>query len=236
MSKADYLAHDEGGQADRFILFRDNITPYLGTFELLNGAVPFPEITQQAADATYFRASVDFTSTLQQAAQGWTAWKNFIADGGTGSPLNPVVPTLPAGFPVAPPPGIIPRFRALVGRVKSHKNYLEATGKILGIEGAVSTGPDYATLKPVLTLRLNGGMLEIPWGWQGHYKDLDAIEILVDRSDSKGFVPLTIDTTAGYTDSTPHPATPTKWTYKAIYRKGDNRVGQWSDEVSVNVG
>ena len=32
------------------------------------------------------------------------------------------------------------------------------------------------------------------------------------------------------------PATPAKWTYKAIFRVGDQRVGQWSDEVSTTIG
>jgi len=32
------------------------------------------------------------------------------------------------------------------------------------------------------------------------------------------------------------PATPQKWTYKAIFRDGDQRVGQWSDEVSIIIG
>jgi len=53
---------------------------------------------------------------------------------------------------------------------------------------------------------------------------------------SKGFVMLTFDTTPNYTDTTPFPATPTKWTYRAIYRVGDSRVGQWSKPVTVTVG
>jgi len=65
---------------------------------------------------------------------------------------------------------------------------------------------------------------------------LDICEIEVDRSDSKGFVMLTFDTTPNYTDTTPFPSTPTKWTYRAIYRVGDQRVGQWSKPVSVTVG
>ena len=32
------------------------------------------------------------------------------------------------------------------------------------------------------------------------------------------------------------PATAAKWTYKAIFRIGDQRVGQWSDEVSIIIG
>ena len=41
--------------------------------------------------------------------------------------------------------------------------------------------------------------------------------------------------TPGYTDSTPFPATAALWKYKAIFRAGDQRVGQWSDEVSITV-
>jgi len=37
-------------------------------------------------------------------------------------------------------------------------------------------------------------------------------------------------------DTTPAPATAQKWTYKAIFRVGDQRAGQWSAEVSSTVG
>ncbi len=50
------------------------------------------------------------------------------------------------------------------------------------------------------------------------------------------FVLLAIDTTPGYTDTQPFPSAPAKWTYQAIYRVADNRVGQWSNEVSIAVG
>jgi len=39
----------------------------------------------------------------------------------------------------------------------------------------------------------------------------------------------------GYVDTYPFPATPTKWTYWMIFRVGDQRVGQWSSEVSLTV-
>jgi hypothetical protein len=47
---------------------------------------------------------------------------------------------------------------------------------------------------------------------------------------------LAFDSTPGYTDTEPFPSAPTKWTYRAIYRVGDERVGQWSKSVSVMVG
>jgi len=73
-------------------------------------------------------------------------------------------------------------------------------------------------------------------GWGGNGAFLDICEIQVDRDDSKGFVLLTFDTTPNYTDTTPFPPAPAKWTYRAIYRVGDQRVGQWSKPLSVAVG
>ncbi|HEY5894490.1 MAG TPA: hypothetical protein VIT91_14805 [Chthoniobacterales bacterium] len=236
MAKSDYMPGDDGGKAELFIRFRDNITPNLATLGLLEGGNPVPEIVQQAADATYFRAAVDFLGTIQQSAQGWTAWKNFVRDGGPGAPPNPVVPPLPGSFPAAVLPGIVSRFRALVKSIKAHRNYTESIGQTLGIEGDDGSDLDFASLKPVLNVRLNGGQVEIPWNWNGFSGKLDAIEIHVDRGDGKGFSLLTIDTTAGYTDTAALPATPARWTYKAIYRGDDSRAGQWSDEATINVG
>jgi hypothetical protein len=48
---------------------------------------------------------------------------------------------------------------------------------------------------------------------------------------------LAIDTIPDYTDTAPMPAAEQSalWKYKAIYRQGDERVGQWSDVVSIPV-
>jgi len=73
-------------------------------------------------------------------------------------------------------------------------------------------------------------------GWQGYGKFLDQCEIQVDRADGKGWAILTFDTTTNYTDTIPFPTALTKWKYRAIYRVDDAPVGQWSAEVSVNVG
>jgi hypothetical protein len=45
-----------------------------------------------------------------------------------------------------------------------------------------------------------------------------------------------MDTTPGYTDTQPFPATSTVWLYRAIYQVNDARVGVWSQSVSVAVG
>jgi hypothetical protein len=67
----------------------------------------------------------------------------------------------------------------------------------------------------------------------------DGIEIQVDRGT--GFVFLAIDTIPNYTDTAPMPAAGQSalWKYNPEsfrgYRQGDDRVGQWSDVVSIPV-
>jgi hypothetical protein len=77
-------------------------------------------------------------------------------------------------------------------------------------------------------------MVNIGSGCQGDSAFLDMIELQVGRGDGHGFVLLAMDTTPNYTD-TVTPTAPAKRTYRGIYRVGDARVGQWSNEVSINV-
>ncbi len=233
MPKLDFMPTDDNGKASLFVLFRDNVGQYLTTLGI---APTDADIVQQAADATRFRAIVDFCGNMQNAAQGWTAEKNYERDGGDTAPAGQVVPELPADFPAAVPSGIVRRFRELVKRIKAIKNHTPTIGQALGIEGTVMTGPDLAIIQALLTLSIVGNAVLIGWGWQGFSAFLDMLEIQVDRNDGKGWVFLTYDTTPNYTDTFPFPATPTKWKYRAIYRVGDAQVGQWSNEVSVTVG
>ena len=86
----------------------------------------------------------------------------------------------------------------------------------------------------MLQTSLSGGVVNIDWTWQCHGKWVDMCEIQVNRGS--GWVILTFDTTPGYTDTTAHPTTLTQWKYRAIYRVGDQQVGQWSAEIAVTVG
>lgn len=233
MPKSDFMPTDDNGKASLFVLFRDNVGQYLTTLGIL---ATDPDIVQQAADATRFRAIVDFCGNMQNAAQGWTAEKNYERDGGDTAPAGQIVPELPAGFPAAVPAGIVRRFRELVKRLKGLKNYTPTIGQALGIEGAVQTGPDLAIIQAIIALSIIGNAVLISWGWQGFSAFLDMLEIQVDRGDGKGWVFLTYDTTPNYTDTHPLPAVPTKWKYRAIYRVGDAQVGVWSNTVEITVG
>lgn len=58
----------------------------------------------------------------------------------------------------------------------------------------------------------------------------------MDRSDDKGFGLFTIASSPRVADTTPLPASPVNWKYKAIYRMKDEQIGNWSDVVTIAVG
>ncbi len=221
-----------------------NAIAFSAQLKLAQGALPgyatllkiaTEDVAALGADSDYFEYCLNCQAILMQAAHEASHWKDLIRGGGqlppTGSPVDPV---MPAAVP-AVAPGIEARFRALVGQIKASKNYNEAIGQALKIEGAEQTPPDYASLQPVLRVRVSGNAVRIEFGWQGYSAWLDLCELQVDRADGHGYVPLAFVSTNGCTDNQPFPATPTKWTYRAIFRVGNAQVGLWSLPVSVNV-
>jgi hypothetical protein len=155
---------------------------------------------------------------------------------GTALMVLPVfeAPALPTGAaPVNT--GALNRIFAQVQGIKNSGKCSDKDASALGITGSEQPGPDYTTLQPVFTVSIVGGQVQVKWNWGGYAAFLDAIEIQVDRNDGKGFNLLTMDTTPGYTDTQPFPATKTVWTYRAIYQVADARVGVWSQNVSIAV-
>lgn len=229
MSKADYISRNDDLFAAQLQTFKTGIGAYAATL----GVTP-AQVTAQAADADYFSYVVACQGIMQGGAQQWTAWKNLMREGGTPPSAGaPVAPVFPAAVP-AVALGVEVRFRNLVKAIKSHANYNEAIGQTLGIEGPQKTGPDLSTLQPDITVSLSGNAVQLGWGWGGHSAFLDMCELQVDRG--AGWVALAHDTTPNYTDTTPLPATPAKWKYRAIYRVGDQQVGLWSNTVEAVVG
>jgi hypothetical protein len=211
--------------------FRNNIPGHLTTLGI---AANDPMIVQQGKDATYFRALLNVQSTMQGFGQAWTNWKNYERDGGAVAVPTPALPTLSEDFPEVVPPGIIPRYRACVKLVKARPTCTPAILEALGIDKQEETGPDLETVQPDIKLKIVGGQPFVDWGWGGYGRFLDQIELVVDRGAGEAF--LAIDSTPGYLDTFQLPATPTKWTYRAIYRVGDRRVGVWSNPVTIIVG
>ena len=168
-----------------------------------------------------------------------------LAQTGAGTSLSaltaftaPAPPAAGGGLPAVVPvlTGALNRIFALVQKIKDTTGYLDSIGSDLDIIGSQQTMPPAAAIQAVITLTLHAAFVLIGWGWQSLSAFLDMLEIQVDRGDGKGWVFLTYDTTPNYTDSYPFPATPAKWKYRAIFRKGDEQVGIWSDVKEIIVG
>ena len=232
MAKGDYIPKDDAKKAELFIHVRDNIATY---FTALGITALTAEVVAQAADAAGFRFVYDQQQRLVAAGEQATAAKNRLRDGDLANPGQAVslaFPGAPGTIPSPLLPGVVPRFRAFVRFLKGRTGYTEAIGEALKIVGDDVAMPDLATLLPVISTRLAGGVVEVLWTKQ----KMDSLEILVDRGDGTGFIFLTIDTVPNYIDTTPFPPAPAKWKYKAIYRLSDARVGQWSAVAEAMVG
>ena len=232
MPKDSYIPFNDDAFAAQLQAFKNAIAAYATTL----GLTP-AQVTAQAADADYYSYVLACHQLMRNSAAQWTQWKEIVRSGGDLPPSGaPVAPALPDVVP-AVAPGVEVRFRALVKQIKGSPAYNEAIGAALGIEGAEQAGPDYLTLKPNINASVSGTHVLVDWNWGGYSAFLDLCEIQVDRTGAgTAFAALAFDTTPGYTDTEPFPSAPTKWTYRAIYRVGDQRVGQWSNSVSITVG
>ena len=231
MPKSNYIPFNDDAFAAQLQAFKTAVPSYSVTL----GLTP-AQVTAQAADADYY-SYLACQQLVRNSAFQWTGWKDLVRAGGDLPPSGAPVPaTLPAAVP-AVAPGVEVRFRAMVKQIKGSPAYNAAIGAALGIEGSQQTGPDFATLAPDINASISGTHVFIDWNWGGFSAFLDICEIQVDRTDAgTAFGPLAFDTTPGYVDTEPFPSAPAKWTYRAIYRVGDQRVGQWSKSVSITVG
>ena len=227
MALSDYILRDDQGKAQQFNQFAANIGAQLAALGL---SATDPDIVQQALDAARFYALVDFGVTMQSAAQGWTASKNHERDGGDITPSGQTVPVLPANFPAAVAPGIVPRFRALAQRVKNCPGYTVAIGQMLGIEAAhgmtagvlSSDGPT-----PVLrgkALDTGGAELKSTKG------DAEAVDIYCKRDNDADFVFLVRALHFPIIDSRPLlvAGKPEKREYRAKFNRQNQPYGNMS--------
>jgi len=222
-----FLPLDDSGKADLLDHLAVTLPKYTKVF-----ALTAEILATRQADALAFRHALHSADDAQAYAQHRTAHKNLLRDGGDGSGDWPLPLTLAQPDPSAVTPGIVPRLTSFVTWLKAQSTYTEAIGQDLWLVGAKRV-IDPSTWKPNLSVQAQGGHPNLGWT-KGKATGL---EIWVDRGDGKGFVLLTVSVSSPTIDNSPLPAPGTSavWKYKAIYRRGDNQVGDWSDGVSIAV-
>lgn len=198
--------------------------------------LPENDIATAQADARFLASTLELQQQAARFALVWTTFRNQAMYGTDNLTRWPMPFTMPEGLPPVMRAGAMRRITKTVARLKHLPNYKEITGKLLGVVGTVRvrTRADFLKMQPVLKLRLVASRHPVVmWRKQG----MTGIDIEVDRGDGKGFVYLALDTEPDYLDQSPLPPAGTSaiWTYRAIYRHGDDRVGQWSNHVQVTV-
>lgn len=228
MAREYYLPYSDEDRVIWLKNFANKLPQYAGKY-----SITAEEVADMMSSAQFFSDLIDYKNQMTAYLAGVTNYKNAMRNGlKAGATLEPLMP--PAPLMAAPvEPGIFGRATALVNRIKAHRNYSQADGENLGIIGAELSPIDTNTIKPTIILRLiGGGHPEIVWTRQG----MTALEIQKLGSDGKWYF-LAMDTVPNYTDmeALPSSGQSVVWQYRAIYRLKDERVGVWSDVVSVTV-
>ncbi len=228
--KRYYLPKDDLGK----LLWLSNFVSKLATYAAKYG-ITAAEQTDASDSEVYFNYYITYLETFREFLKKITAFKNELRDGVKPENQPSLAPAIPAP-PVAPTavaPDIFLRITALVNRIKSHASYTVADGQDLGIEGP-EFNIDLESVKPIIKIVMVAGQPVLKFKKQG----LTAVEIHVKRTEASLFELLDISSSPEFTDThaLPAPGQTAMWKYKAIYRLKNERVGQWSDEVSMVVG
>ena len=234
MSQSNFMPNDDLGKATLFTRFAVNLP---AQFTVLGLAATDPDIAQQVLDAARFRFLVDFGGDMQRAAQAWTATKDYERDGGATAPSGQTLPVLPANFPAPVPAGIVPRFRAVVKRVKACPGYTRAIGETLGIERPQSQAAsvmDSDGPRPVLRGRaLDTGGAEL----KSNKGDAEAVDIYCKRDGDADYIFLMRVLHFPWVDSRPLlvAGKPEKREYKGKFIRKNQPYGNMSASITVIV-
>lgn len=159
-------------------------------------------------------------------------FKDSFVEGEICDELQTALISLPR--PTPPPAvalGLVKRIAKLVKRIKNMRLYTETIGIDLGIIPPKTNKNAAYSTKPEIVIILDADRPVIKWKKRG----VEALDIYVDRGDGLGYVLLGTTSRAKFVDMTPLPKVLTLWTYKAIYKKGNQQVGELSNPCSVAV-
>ena len=101
MTTTPYMPNTDNGKADLLDHLANTLSAYAGVLSL-----SAESLAALAADAASFRYTLLALGVMQAYEQNWTAFKNLLRDGGSGSADWPVNPTLPQPMPLAVAPAL----------------------------------------------------------------------------------------------------------------------------------
>jgi hypothetical protein len=227
MSTTDYLPNTDSALLVWFNSFQLKFSTYGPTLGFTAA-----DVTGVTDDYNMLAYTVQASELIRNESQARTTYKNVLRDGPVGT-VQPTPPSVPA---LTPPktvvaPGIIPRLRALVQRLKTQPGYTESIGSDLGII-ATATVPSTTPAKPSATATAEpGNSVRIDWV-KGTF---DGVLVEGQRGDESVWTPLGTDLKSPYNDTRAplHPGVPEVRRYRLRYLKSDTPTGDYSDTMTA---
>jgi hypothetical protein len=193
------------------------------------------EVASVQADAAMLDYLVsDSIPTYKANLDARYSYKNLIKNGPMGAPGGNPPPDPPkATAPATVQPGVLPRLRQLINRIKNAPAYTEDIGDDLGITGTdEGNAADPNTAKPTAKVTvLPGSQVRIDFVKSGY----DGVWIESRRKNEADWSFLAIDLHSPYLDARPpmQPGTPEQREYRLRFYDNDAPTGQWSDIIVV---
>jgi len=216
---------------EKFSFQLSNFASKIDTYSTTFGFTA-PEIASIKADALYYEWLVRNLIKISTFKKDWTSFKTIVRKGDTNviNTTTPVFPQLDQE-PTMVAPGIQFRFTTMVNRIKSHQSYTVAIGQNLGIEFSATQKLDLDNAQPSLKAVMRAGKVNLDWK-KGKYEG-----IIIEKDSGAGFVTLDKDLHPNFIDNSAMPAQGESaiWKYRAMYLYSDEKVGMWSDIVTLTV-
>ena len=187
------------------------------------------DVTGVTDDYNMLAFVIQAAEVIRNESQARTTYKTVLRDGPLRA-VPPALPTLPA-LPVPGTivgPGIVPRMRAMVQRIRAQPSYTESMANDLGIIGTPAVTPS----KPLATAKAEPGFtVTIDWLKAG----FDGVLVESRRSGETVWTSLATDLQSPYVDDREplQPAVAEERLYRLRYLKGDEPIGDYSDTMTV---
>jgi len=226
-NSAEFLPKSER----ELVTWLDLFSRKLGSYQFHFGLTA-AEIARVCDDHAWMAWSVLQVEIFKNELSQRVIFKDNLMDGPVGSLAEPVPlvgsPQLPE--PPVVPPGIVPRLRVLVQRLKAHPAYTESVGQDLGIVPA--SAPIPPALKPV------GEALALPHGQvKVHFVKNGFPGVLIEcrQAGDPGWTALGLRVRSGCVVEHPpmDPSRPQCLHFRLRYTDGDTPLGDYSDLFTV---